>query len=66
MYDWEDRVGIDGCKSDSRPKTLFETCANKFNDPSLQPASNSYPELHDNYAEPIFCFMQMQMNVHCH
>ena len=53
VSNWEDREGIDGRNSSSRPKTAFELGANKFNDPGYEPASNACPDLHDDFLEPI-------------
>ena len=56
VNDWEDREGIDGRDSSSRPKTVFELGCNEFNDPGHMPASNVCPDLHDDYLEPMDLF----------
>ena len=35
---------------------MFELGCNKFNDPGYRPVSNVYPDLHDDYLEPIDLF----------
>ena len=56
INNWEDREGIDGSNSSSRPKTVFELGCDEFNDPGYRPVSNVYPDLHDDFLEAIDLF----------
>jgi len=49
----QSREGLDGSNSDTRPKTFFELCCNKYNDPSFELMSNACPDLHDDFLEPL-------------
>ena len=53
MNDWENREGLDGRNSASRPKSFPNTSANEFNDPSYLPHSKACPESHDDFVEPL-------------
>ena len=56
VSDRENREGVDGCNSSSRPKTFFEFSYSEVNDPGHRPESNVCPELHDYFPEPIELF----------
>ena len=56
MSNLENREGIDGSNSSSRPKKFFELGSNKFNDPVHRPVSNMHPDLNDDFLEPIELF----------
>jgi len=56
LHKWADREGIDGRNSATRKKTFFEIYANKFNDPSFQPCSNIYVDLHDYFLDSYDLF----------
>jgi hypothetical protein len=53
IHKWQDHAATDACNSSSRPKSFEELCASKYNDPSSQPTTECYPELHDDYREEI-------------
>lgn len=53
VHEWADRESTDARNSFHRPKTFEELCANKYNDPSFEPVSNVYLDLHDDFMSPI-------------
>jgi hypothetical protein len=48
-----DKAQLSARNSDVRPQTYFELLAEKFNDPLITFTTESLPQLHMNFAEPI-------------
>ena len=48
-----DRPALDARNSSERPAPFEEVIANKFNDPDYSPTTRAYPDLHDDFRQPI-------------